>query len=211
MKIYPLFLVFFMMINFGLMAYLNKNNLKKFLLSNTIGLFSYFPLTFYILTEGNLDLNTKQYIPFTFIFILILGIQFFICYKLYCFKFSYFILYWTLCARILGFLPKDNFGEGWTNLFVVCGYTTFVFLWFFFLRNYGKIYQKIILLLLSIILCSCLIDPPFFKLISFIGGGLFSPLFFCFFAIGEILLFIDICYQMLYKDSNPQSHSPKDS
>lgn len=209
MKAYSIFLVVLMVVNFGLMAYFDKKNLKKFFLSNIIGLFAYFSLTLYILVWGNLNFNASRCVPF--VFILVVGIQFFIHCKFSYFKFSYFILYWTSCARTLGFLPKDNFGEGWAYLFIVCGYAMFVFLWFFFLKNYRKIYQKIIFLLLSLTFFFCFIDIVIFESIFFIVGFPLSPLFFVFFAIGEILLFVDICYQMLHKDSNPPPHSPKDS
>ena len=221
MKAYSIFLVVLMMVNFGIMAYLQKN--KKFLW------FIFMPFLFYVFSFL-LDFYPsliKQGV-FDILVIGFSGILLFGYLKKYSFRFFYFLLCWIICLRCLTKIIPNEFEQTIANMII--GGVFFVYLsWISLLVCHKSKMQKIALFCTSSYVLALLFigiaylynqesilkqienindfslaSLPF--AIPFVGTILSSIIAYPIFYSGEILLFFLLCYEIFLK--NPKgSHA----
>lgn len=217
MKIYPLFLVFFMMINFGLMAYLQKKTkalwfiLLPFLFYVFSFLFDFYP---------SLQKQEAYYVlPLGFF-----GILLFVYLKKYSFNLSYFLLCWIICLRFLTKTLSDELEQSILEAIISGGF--FIYLsWVSLIALHKSKIQKIALFCTSNYILAFLLMgiaylynqesilkqvenikefsfASLFFVIPFVGTILSSIIAYPICYLGEILLFLLLCYQLLFKTPN---------
>ena len=208
MSLVSLFLIGLFAVSCGISAY--KKLFSRVLIAYMT--FSYFAIVFYGLKD---PMKFLFYDGIT-IFFLILILLIFILRKKISSNYKKIILLffsWTISSRCLGIPNALDFGEKGLGLFVVSGFNITFFLWsLFFLFFHRKRYQKICLVFFSILQVALfaifkisfepdfmLIAIPFFYIIlclSFIT----APLTFIFAHLGELLLFLLLCYEVFFED-----------
>uniref|UniRef100_UPI00131519BD hypothetical protein n=1 Tax=Helicobacter cholecystus TaxID=45498 RepID=UPI00131519BD len=141
-----------------------------------------------------------------------------------CLGIIFFALPWATLTRALGFPDNPDFWEKGLGIYIISGICGTFSLWLLFLKDHQKLYQKILFILFSLCLFFCFyvgiqesvningILKYIFQGIIGIGAinsFIFLPIAYLFFCLGEFIIFLILCYEILPKHS--KSPTPKES